>query len=71
MVHYNDLKADLAGEMARIAAFLDIAVPDELMPRLVEAARFAAMQRDGEALLPHSGRDFPGWPPALPEQGNQ
>ena len=58
MVHYNDLKADLAGEMARIAAFLDIAVPDELMPRLVEAARFAAMQRDGEALLPHSGQIF-------------
>ena len=58
MVHYNDLKADLAGETARLAAFLDITVPDELMPRLVEAARFEAMQRDGEALLPHAGRIF-------------
>ena len=28
MVHYSDLKADLAGEMRRIARFLDIEIPE-------------------------------------------
>jgi aryl sulfotransferase len=52
LVHYNDLKADLAGEMARIASFLGIEVPDALWPDLVDAATFESMQRDGESLLP-------------------
>jgi len=51
-VHYDDLKADLAGEMWRISDFLEIATPAALMPSLVEAARFATMKRDGDALLP-------------------
>ena len=51
-VHYNDLKDDLAGEMVRIADFLEIAVPASLMPVLVEAARFETMKKDGNALFP-------------------
>lgn len=51
-VHYNDLKTDLGGEMRRIAKFLDIAVPHEAMPALVEAATFASMRKDGDALVP-------------------
>jgi aryl sulfotransferase len=51
LVHYNDLKADLSGEMKRIADFLNITVPDELRPQLVEAASFEAMKRDGAKLL--------------------
>lgn len=51
LVHYNDLKADLAGEMARIADFLEITVTPELWPALVESAGFAAMQRDGDILV--------------------
>ncbi|HKD46919.1 MAG TPA: sulfotransferase domain-containing protein [Rhizomicrobium sp.] len=51
-VHYNDLKEDLAGEMQRIADYLDIAVPETLMPTLVEAARFETMKKDGDALFP-------------------
>lgn len=52
LVHYNDLKADRADEMKRIARFLEIDVPDALWPRLVEAAGFDAMRRDGDALIP-------------------
>ena len=52
LVHYNDLKEDLAGEMRRIADFLGIVTPESLMPSLVEAARFEAMKRDGDALFP-------------------
>jgi aryl sulfotransferase len=51
LVHYNDLKADLDGEMRRIAAFLGIETPAALWPQLVEAASFAVMKRDGPILL--------------------
>ena len=51
LVHYNDLKADLAGEMSRMADFLDITTPPDLWPQLVAAADFTAMRRDGEVLL--------------------
>lgn len=60
LVHYNDLKADLHGEMARIAAFLEIDVADDLWPALVDAATFETMQRDGEALLPGMDMGFDG-----------
>ncbi|HWA90738.1 MAG TPA: sulfotransferase domain-containing protein [Rhizomicrobium sp.] len=52
MVHYNDLKADLPGEMRRIAAFLGIETPAALWPELVDAAGFEKMKSDGAALLP-------------------
>lgn len=51
-VHYNDLKANLAGEMKRIADFLAISVPPDVMSKLVDAATFASMKRDGDALVP-------------------
>lgn len=51
-LHYNDLKADLAGEMRRIAEFLEVEVPPALWPDLVTAAGFEAMRGSGEALLP-------------------
>ncbi|MBI3675741.1 MAG: sulfotransferase domain-containing protein [Proteobacteria bacterium] len=54
LVHYNDLKADLASEMQRIAAFLDIAVDEETWPCLVEAASFEAMKRAGATLMPRA-----------------
>ena len=52
IVHYNDLKADLSGEMKRIAAFLGIETPAVLWPELVEAATFEKMKNEGAALLP-------------------
>ena len=58
LVHYNDLKADLSGEMKRIAGFLGIETPDGLWPQLVEAASFEAMKRDGGTLLAGAERAF-------------
>jgi aryl sulfotransferase len=52
MVHYNDLKDDLSGEMKRIAAFLGIETPAALWPEIVEAATFEKMKNEGAALLP-------------------
>jgi aryl sulfotransferase len=57
-VHYNDLKADLAGEMWRISEFLEIETPADRLPVLAKAAGFEAMQANGEALLPHIGEHF-------------
>jgi aryl sulfotransferase len=59
-VHYNDLKADLEGEMRRIARFLDIDVPEEKWPMLADAATFASMKRDTDILGPEMGIIFEG-----------
>ena len=51
MVHYNDLKADLAGEMARISDFLEIDTPPATLAELAQAAEFAKMKAQGAQLL--------------------
>jgi aryl sulfotransferase len=53
MIHFNDLKADLVGEMRRIAAFLQIQTPEPLLAELADAARFETMKRQGEEMLPN------------------
>lgn len=60
LVHYNDLKADLPGEMERIADFLSIEIPKGDWPRLVAAAGFATMKRQGRELLPKMDLVFQG-----------
>jgi aryl sulfotransferase len=52
LVHYDDLLADLAGQMRHIAAWLGIDVPAERWPALVEAATFAEMRRKATDLVP-------------------
>jgi aryl sulfotransferase len=52
LVHYNDLKADLDGEMRRISAFLDIPMNDAVWPSLVNAATFESMRAAGDELMP-------------------
>lgn len=51
LVHYNDLKRDLPGEIRRIAGFLDISIAPDVWPTLVEAAGFEAMRREGATLM--------------------
>ena len=51
LVHYNDLLADLDGEMRRIADHVGIEVNGEAWPELVEAARFETMKGDAPRLL--------------------
>lgn len=60
LVHYNDLKADLGGEMRRVAAFLGIEVDAALWPELITAAGFETMKAQGETLLPKAGQVFDG-----------
>jgi len=56
LVHYNDLKNDLGGEMRRIAAYLGIEISEALWPALIDAAGFQAMKAQGDLLLPIAQR---------------
>ena len=60
LAHYNDLKADLDGEMRRIAAFLEVDVPEDKWPSLVQAATFDQMKVDGGQLMAGAERIFKG-----------
>jgi len=51
LVHYNDLQADLEGEMRRVAGHVGITVPEGSWPALVDGARFASMKERGAELL--------------------
>jgi len=52
LVHFNDLKADLAGEIGRISEFLEIDTPAATLAEIAAAAEFAAMKAHGADLLP-------------------
>jgi len=64
LVHFNDLKADLAGEMQRIADFLGVRVPPARWPAVVERCTFEAMRGRAaeigpfEALFEGGARSF-------------
>jgi aryl sulfotransferase len=52
LVHYDDLVADLEGEMRLLAQRLGFDVPEDRWPELVAAARFDAMQARAAHLAP-------------------
>jgi aryl sulfotransferase len=54
LVHYNDMKSDLEGEMRRIAKFLAIDIREEAWPALARAASFEAMRENGATLMPRA-----------------
>lgn len=52
LVHYDDLLADLGGQMRRLAALLGTPVREQTWPRLVEAATFEHMRARPDRLVP-------------------
>jgi aryl sulfotransferase len=50
LLHYNDLKSDLDGEMRRIADFLGLHVAAASWPAAVARCRFEAMQARGDEI---------------------
>ena len=60
LVHFNDLKTNLSGEMRRISAFLEIPVNEAIWPNLVEAATFDSMKRNGAQILAKAEHLFRG-----------
>jgi aryl sulfotransferase len=52
LLHYNDLKADLEGEMRRLAQWLGISVPEAKWPAVVERCTFESMRERGPEIGP-------------------
>ncbi len=52
LLHYDDLKADLDGQMRRVSAQLGIPVDEERWPALVEAATFEQMRANADRVAP-------------------
>jgi aryl sulfotransferase len=55
LVHYDDLSADLEGQMRRIAGRLGMSVPEQAWPALAQAATFEAMRSRADTLIPSAG----------------
>lgn len=50
LVHYSDLKADLPGQIRRVAEFLDLDIDTALWPTIVEHCTFDYMKENGDRL---------------------
>ena len=55
LVHYDNLSADLAGQMRWLADRLGITVPGHVWPALVRAATFESMSGDADRNVPTAG----------------
>lgn len=61
LVHYNDLRADLEGQMRRLSAYLEIDVPESLWPGVVQACRFETVKANPEKIVePRMETSFKG-----------
>jgi hypothetical protein len=56
-LHYDDMKADLEGQMRKLAAHLGIVVDEDRWPGLVAAATFESMRSNADATVPGGGRE--------------
>jgi aryl sulfotransferase len=52
LLHFSNLKADLPGQMGRIAKFLDIEIEADLWPAVVEHCSFDYMRRNASSIAP-------------------
>ena len=55
-LHYDELKADLMGQMRKLAAHLEIAVDEDRWPALVQSATFNSMRSMAEMTVPGGDR---------------
>ena len=60
LVHFNDLKRDMPGEMRRIAGFLDIPIDESRWPQIVEYCSFGWMKQHASKCVPLGGAFWDG-----------
>jgi aryl sulfotransferase len=60
LVHFNELKGDLEGEMRKIAAFLQADIPEAAWPELIGHCSFEYMKAHAENVSPLGGAIFEG-----------
>lgn len=51
LIHYNDLRADLEGQMRALSDYLEIDVPEERWPAVVHACEFETVKANPEKVL--------------------
>jgi aryl sulfotransferase len=54
LLHYDDLKADLEGQMKRLSTRLGVNVPEELWSELTQAATFEDMRTRADEIVPNA-----------------
>ncbi len=59
-VHFNDLLADLEGQIGRVADYLGIAVGSEMQRAIADEVSFASMKRNADKVLPGRQARFKG-----------
>ena len=60
LLHFNDLKADLPGEIRRLAAFLGAPLDEAALPGIVEHCSIEWMRNHGGQTVPMGGAIFDG-----------
>ena len=55
LIHFNDMKTDLAGSIREIAAFLEIPIDEAIFPKIVEHCSFDYMKEHAELAAPRGG----------------
>jgi aryl sulfotransferase len=60
LVHFQQLKEDMSGEIRRIAAFLDIAVDEATWEKILSHCSFAYMKANATASVPLGGAFWDG-----------
>ena len=60
LVHFSDLKADLEGQIRRIAEFIDVSVEDAMMERVLEHCSFEYMKTNAGQTVPLGGAFWKG-----------
>ncbi len=60
LMHYNDLKRDLAGSIREIADFLDIAIDEAKFPAILRHCSFDYMKAHAELSAPLGGTIWEG-----------
>ena len=60
LLHFNDLKRDLEGQMRRIAGFLGCDIPEDRWPTVLEHCTFAWMKAHAANVAPLGGAIFEG-----------
>ncbi len=69
LLHYNDLKRDMPGQMRRIAEFLDIQVDASKWPRIHEYCSFDWMKQNAAKSVPLGGAFWEGGAQAFVHKG--
>ncbi|MGH1419190.1 MAG: sulfotransferase domain-containing protein [Hyphomicrobiaceae bacterium] len=60
LIHFQELKNDLPGEIRKIAEFLDIPIDEEKWPEIVEHCTFDYMKKNAASTVPLGGAIWEG-----------